>query len=370
MQIELEEHEIPEHLRDFFEPVEIPGLKPKDLVGIPWRVAFALQADGWWLRSDVIWSKPNPMPESVRDRPTKAHEYVFLMTKGERYFWDQEAIRERLAETTIERGEVGKYVGRKGIVLPGRTEASSRQGSQYIESPTNPMGHPAGRNIRTVWDIATAPYSGAHFACYPPALVRPMVRASTSERGCCGNCGRPWVRAVERERGPMPKERGGKNYGLSAQGTSPTSALRKVGGDDWYAYVGKETTVGWRPACDCYGTAPWPKLPRKDKDESDEAYQRRTASIRRRRERLMRVYDALETVACRVLDPFVGSGTTLLVAREEGCDGVGLDLSYTYLRDQARKRLELDALDAWENGVQTDDSAPLSELPLFAAGTS
>lgn len=122
------------------------GLKSKDLCGIPWRLAFALQAAGWYLRCDIIWSKPNPMPESVMDRPTKSHEYLFLMAKSERYYYDAEAIKEKMVDESD-----WEYRQRKA----------------------------GGRNKRSVWEIATMPYSGAHFATYPKALVEPCILAGT-----------------------------------------------------------------------------------------------------------------------------------------------------------------------------------------------
>ena len=144
------------------------GLKPKDLVGIPWRVAFALQADGWYLRQDIIWHKPNPMPESVTDRCTKAHEYLFLLSKSERYYFDAEAIKEPLAESSLSRltqniaGQVGttRHVGKTNgnFKAQGNTETGLR-------------------NKRSVWSVPTAPYQGAHFATWPPELVRPMILA-------------------------------------------------------------------------------------------------------------------------------------------------------------------------------------------------
>ena len=149
-----------------------PGLKPKDLIGIPWRVAFALQADGWYLRQDIIWHKPNPMPESVRDRCTKAHEYLFLLAKSERYFYNAGAIAEAAANSTARRAayknggakDIGNYQdGQRGRL-------SSQSFAQYAEN---------GRNRRSVWTIAPKPYRGAHFATFPPALIEPCILAGS-----------------------------------------------------------------------------------------------------------------------------------------------------------------------------------------------
>lgn len=134
------------------------GLKPKDLVGIPWRVAFALQADGWCLRSDIIWHKPNPMPESVTDRPTRAHEYVFLLSKSRRYYYGFDAIKEK-----------GQASGR-GVRASGNGMSDS-----YTV--------PGDRNKRTVWTVSSQPYSGAHFATYPPDLIKPCIMAGAPEGG-------------------------------------------------------------------------------------------------------------------------------------------------------------------------------------------
>ncbi len=139
------------------------GLKEKDLLGIPWMVAFALRADGWWLRQDIIWHKPNPMPESVTDRCTKAHEYVFLLTKSARYFYDAAAIAEQ-----AERGDAGSRFD---------------QGKTAQRSITPPVAgariDDGKRNARSVWPIATQPYSGAHFATMPPALAERCIKAGS-----------------------------------------------------------------------------------------------------------------------------------------------------------------------------------------------
>jgi len=170
-------------------PVRVgAGLAQKQLVGIPWRVAFALQADGWYLRSDIIWSKPNPMPESVTDRPTKAHEYVFLLTKAARYYFDADAVREPPQQPS--RGGVigqARYTSMSAHpkslveVCPGGTgrRKGSSQRPEYRES----LSQPTSRNIRTVWTIATQPYPGAHFATFPEKLVEPCVKAGCPPDG-------------------------------------------------------------------------------------------------------------------------------------------------------------------------------------------
>lgn len=173
------------------------GLKPKDLIGIPWRVAFALQADGWYLRSDIIWHKPNPMPESVRDRPTKAHEYLFLLSKSPRYYYDADAVAEPLATDPKE-----NYPARARITGRGTQGSANARGKDRDRSggfpPRKQDGHGrrhAGfnarwdasdgpnrltRNRRSVWTIPTKPYKGAHFATMPPALAEKCVLAGTA----------------------------------------------------------------------------------------------------------------------------------------------------------------------------------------------
>ena len=147
------------------------GLKPKDLVGIPWSVAFALRADGWWLRSDIIWSKPNPMPESVTDRPTKAHEYLFLLSKSQKYYYDHEAI----AETAIHAGRVVEYDGSQKNSSVDPDLMRTRINTTTLVKET--------RNRRTVWEIPTEPYAEAHFATYPTELVKPCILAGCPEGG-------------------------------------------------------------------------------------------------------------------------------------------------------------------------------------------
>lgn len=153
------------------------GLKPKDLVGIPWRVAFALQADGWYLRSDIIWHKPNAMPESVKDRPTKAHEYIFLLAKSPRYYYDADAIREPHARLWNEKNG-GSFA------KPNHEEAQAKKVSGALNHRGSyPMPNPKGRNKRTVWTVATKPFKGAHFAVFPPDLIEPCILAGSPPGG-------------------------------------------------------------------------------------------------------------------------------------------------------------------------------------------
>ena len=163
------------------------GLKPKDLVGIPWRVAFALQADGWWLRSDIIWHKPNPMPESVTDRPTKAHEYLFLLTKAERYYYDAKAIAEPAtfpdgpnAPDKIKPPYGQGYTRRSGNTKRKMGDERGRPGSHLGGSIP---WEGATRNKRSVWTVSTRPYKGAHFATFPPDLIRPCILAGAPVGG-------------------------------------------------------------------------------------------------------------------------------------------------------------------------------------------
>lgn len=180
--------------------VSVPcGLKPKDLVGIPWRVAFALQADGWYLRSDIIWHKPNPMPESVTDRPTKAHEYIFLMSKSERYFYNADAVKEPLAPSSIGRlsqniaGQAGSTRAHAGGKTNGNMKAvcsgnKERKKGDDRGRPGSNLGasipwEGCTRNKRTVWTVPTKPFSEAHFATFPPDLIKPCILAGSPEGG-------------------------------------------------------------------------------------------------------------------------------------------------------------------------------------------
>lgn len=157
------------------------GLKPKDLIGIPWRVALALQADGWYLRQDIIWHKPNPMPESVADRCTKAHEYIFLLTKSAKYYFNSEAIMEGAVTT-----DAGPNYEGRGQRAASRKRGTPPRHSKYESSDQSGLdnvGRGGKRNKRSVWTVATKPFRGAHFATFPPDLIAPCILAGTPPGG-------------------------------------------------------------------------------------------------------------------------------------------------------------------------------------------
>ena len=160
--------------------IKVNGIKPKDLIGIPWMLAFALRADGWYLRQDIIWHKPNPMPESVQDRCTKAHEYIFLLSKSQKYYYDNDAIKEQMSEDSKARLTRGVSEVHKNVNgAPGQTPHSMnqpRKNGENMESPDN-------RNKRSVWAVTTKPYAGAHFAVFPSDLIEPCILAGAPVGG-------------------------------------------------------------------------------------------------------------------------------------------------------------------------------------------
>jgi len=263
--------------------------KGKQLVGIPWRLAFALQDDGWRLRSDIIWHKPNPMPESVRDRPTKSHEYIFLLTKSEHYFYDAEAISEpaqygeQHANKATSWGTNRKHPNKANVAKYAFKGDNSTCGKDVAGNYT--------RNKRSVWTIPTRPYQDAHFATFPTALIEPMILAGTSEKGCCSKCGTSWQRVVERK--PMGKKLSGRKDALGEKGQTCCSGAMTS--------PPESRTIGWKAACKC---------------------------------------SPAEITPCIVLDPFSGSGTTISVAMSLGRVGVGFDLNEKYATDIAAVRIK------------------------------
>jgi hypothetical protein len=256
------------------------GIKPKDLIGIPWRVAFALQADGWYLRSDIIWHKNNPMPESVTDRCTKSHEYIFMFTKSARYFYDTEAVKEPATSAAH---------SRKGLIHPELASGpTARNGTgQYdsIASNNRIWGNSGTRNRRDVWTIATKPYRGAHFAVFPPDIPEICIKAGTSERGCCPVCGAPWVRVVERT-ADVDETAKGSFFDRGKTGARDGGDRTQPG----ERYL--KQTIGFSPSCSCGAGKPVP---------------------------------------CTVLDPFAGSGTVGAVAKSLGRDYILIEANPDYI---------------------------------------
>jgi DNA modification methylase len=258
-------------LHEVERPRRYTELPAKNLIGIPWRLAFALQDDGWILRSDIIWSKVNGLPESVQDRPTKSHEYVFLLAKNEHYYYDADAIREPCVTKSNVRDRAKESGWASGALLSA------------IGEGTREWNHPLGRNKRTVWTIASQPYPEAHFAVMPPKLVEPTILAGSSGRAC-EHCGAPWSRHVERT--PMIIKNGPKSGGYGSRTTDRLSGTMLTPADS--------RTVGWQPICTCSNN---------------------TGSGK-----------------CVVLDPFLGAGTVALVALEQNREFIGIELNEAYVR--------------------------------------
>ena len=286
------------------------GIKEKDLMGMPWALAFALRADGWWLRHCIVWEKPNPMPESVEDRCTTAHSFVFHLTKSHVYYWDAEAIREPAASEKSGNRE------RKHGADVGAPNAHPGDLGRSI--PWENDGH--GRNARSVWTITTEP-SGmgicpvchtfwkrnaperhcgvevvCHFAAFPVALAERAILAASSARGACSSCGRPWERILEKGEAELAANtwsaEGGSQYELETNGHVARSTLK---------HVRTNRTLGWKPTCGC---------------------------------------DVDETSPSIVLDCFAGSGSTLVAARKLGRRCIGIELNEQYC-EMAGHRLKI-----------------------------
>jgi len=314
--------------------IKHPILKQKDLCLIPFRLAVALQSDGWWVRSVIIWSKPNPMPESVRDRPSESHEYILMLTKSARYYFDQEAVREPYQPDSLRPTKVNvnnpKGMNRQGIdtwleripkVRGYKTKRAGRgsnnpelgnrnfmpiQGEQFHGQDIS--SYPSGRNIRSVWEFATQPYSKAHFAVFPEKLPEICIKAATPEVGCCSKCGAPWERIViipyDKDHPTFNEWRKQSGINIAAAGkikfdprqteTSPQGyggEISRYYQEVWGQISSPKQTQGWQPSCSC-------------KDATK--------------------------VSSLVLDPFAGSGTTGWVAKRLNRRCVMYELSKEY----------------------------------------
>ena len=262
-------------------PPPVEGIKPKDLFGIPWRVAFALQADGWYLRQDIIWHKPNPMPESVQDRCTKSHEYIFLLSKSPHYYFDNVAIKEET--TTFDNSNRDRDTTKLNNT-PGRTKMAGLKTNQYET-----------RNKRSVWTVPTKPYKEAHFAVFPTDLIEPCVLAGSSAKICSG-CGKAYKREMVTTDVPDRIVRD-HMVGVIPKRDKPS----RMNSKDMLSLTKEDN--GFVKQCEC------------DTDHTEQD---------------------------RIIDPFGGSGTTALVADRHNRDATVIELNKEYI-EIAKNRLEGDA---------------------------
>jgi hypothetical protein len=291
------------------------GLDAGNLIGVPWRVALALQADGWILRSDVPWVKRSAMPEPSDNRPNKALEYFFMFVKDMDYFFDMEAIRQPSPDYKVDRierervaglnkdlgskhGEEFDHRGILGLQHGGRQPGRNfRNGDLWFQSVEPPRGAVGVGDELVGLDVTGRGYKGAHFATYSQDLIEPLILSSTSDYGACAECGAPWQRMVIKERAESRVSGGGNCIGKQGHDVDGTGAQQESN----YKQVVATTTVGWEPRCACGARS--------------------------------------EVRPCLTLDPFVGSGTTCAVSLQLGRSSWGIDLNDKYLHDHAMIRV-------------------------------
>jgi len=277
-------------------------MKPKDLMGIPWMLAFALRDTGWWLRQDIIWAKKNCMPESVKDRCTRSHEYVFLLTKSEQYYYDWYAIREPAAydgrKDEMFKGAVKSY---DGVMPGGKPHTFAQAGHPRWNKDENGERY---RNKRDVWFLSLQPFKEAHFATFPPDLIRPMILAGTSQYGACSTCGAPWERCFEDNivgdrlaDGSLRKSKASRR--AQTPGSEINGETSAFNSGTW----NEPKSTGWRPTCSCEKNDPVP---------------------------------------CKVMDIFNGSGTSGIVCLQESREYIGIELKPEYV-EMSERRLDAEA---------------------------
>lgn len=259
-----------------------PGLKPKDLVGIPWLTAFALRSDSWYLRSEITWCKKSCMPESVEDRPTNATEKIFLFAKSERYFYDSMAVRNPYSESTLPQvGQKYNGNGQKDYLEAGVQNPSDTK-RRIIES----LERNEGSNLRNFWLLGPEPYRGAHFATFPTEIPRRAILLGTSAKGCCPKCWAPWGRKTEVVGTQKMKWGTSGDDEVDVRLDAMSGGIRMPALRDGTVQIRR--TLGWQPTCDC---------------------------------------GCPDVAPCTVLDPFGGSGTTGEVAIELGRNAILIDLN-------------------------------------------
>ena len=257
--------------------IKHPDIKTKDLIGIPWSVAFALRKDGWYLRQDVIWSKKNTLPDGAKDRPCRAHEYIFQLTKSSKYFYDYFAIMEASVSKRRSGGGFGAKV-QEGTFRMDQDRTFTDYGV---------------RQKRSVWSYPVSRSGRDHYATYTIELINDCVASSVSEKGCCPKCRAPWKRKLKKIK--VIRENSIRDVVKNDifDGSIPKVNLQKE------EYIDKLISTGWEPTCKC---------------------------------------EIKETIPCLVLDPFNGSGTTGVVAHLKSANYVGIDLNKKYIK-LSRERL-------------------------------
>ncbi len=328
------------------EPRKLKEIAPGNLVGVPWRVALALQANGWVLRSDIPWVKRGCMPESVTNRPAKALEYVFMFSKSSDYYFDMDAIKPPLATAPHAPGNKKLDASRNdhdqmGKIWGNISGRNSRNADLWYSSVAPPFGLVGVGDELVGLDVTSEAYPGKHFAVFSTKLIRPLILAGTSAHGACVRCGAPWRRIVEKEK--LRRDRPNdyvKRNGEPGTGNSCGNTVAGV----------SSVTLGWRPTCACDGLPVVSDPPSKPGEQADPKKAADYAAKLARWEiahaawweqwlATAESYEALPVRPCIVLDPFCGSGTTAYVCLDEGRHCWGIDLSEDYLRDQARQRI-------------------------------
>lgn len=282
---------------------QIKGLHSKNLIGQPWRLAFALQDLGWILRSDIIWHKPSAMPSSVTDRVTSAHEYIHMFAKKPKYFFDLDAVRHKDKDVSPER-----YAAAAAAAAAKKVAIERRESGNDHRTMGQSIANPKGVALRDVWSMVSEPLSEAHFATFPSQLPQICILAGTSVKGCCPRCLEPWVPIIEVI---GESKHGGKRKRADAPGAevSPSSVFNT-------GTITERMVTGWQQNCKCTGPSVYPG----------------TGAAKQK----------LDPIPCTVLDIFSGSGTTGMVALRHQRNYIGIELNKDYL-DMSVRRIRDDA---------------------------